>query len=132
MNARVAGFEVDALFEAERVAVELDSWQFHRGHRSFENDRERDAALLAAQIITIRITWERLIKHPDREAARLHNILESRRLSGERRLQSRAGHSRPELQHQPDPRRIQQQRRLRTGSPRRPPGRPACRARRSR
>jgi very-short-patch-repair endonuclease len=79
MNTRVAGYEVDALFEAERVAVELDSWQYHKGHGSFESDRDRDAAMLEAQIITIRITWARLTRQPAREAARLMAILESRR-----------------------------------------------------
>ena len=44
MNAHVAGYEVDALFVAERVIVELDSWEFHKDRRSFERDLERDAA----------------------------------------------------------------------------------------
>ncbi len=79
MNARVAGFEVDALFAAERVIVELDSWEFHHDRGSFERDRNRDAAALAVDHATIRLTWERFTKHPDREAARLHTILQSRR-----------------------------------------------------
>jgi very-short-patch-repair endonuclease len=79
MNAQVAGFEVDALFVAERVIVELDSWQFHQDRRSFERDRERDAATLEARHATIRLTSERLKTNPDKEAARLHSILESRR-----------------------------------------------------
>jgi Transcriptional regulator, AbiEi antitoxin len=79
MNALVAGNEVDALFPAEKLIVELDSWQFHKDRRAFEHDRERDAATLAAAHATIRITSERFREHPDREAARLHSILESRR-----------------------------------------------------
>ncbi len=78
MNAHVAGHEVDTLFVVERVIVELDSWEFHKDRRSFESDRERDAATLAADHATIRLTWERFTKTPDREAARLHSILESR------------------------------------------------------
>jgi hypothetical protein len=79
MNAIVAGYEVDALFAVERVIVELDSWEYHRDRRSFEKDRERDAATLQADHATIRLTWDRFTNQPDKEAARLHHILESRR-----------------------------------------------------
>ena len=79
MNAQVAGYEVDALFVAERVIIELDSWEFHKDRRSFELDRERDAATLEANHVTIRITWDRFKNEPDREAARLHSIIEGRR-----------------------------------------------------
>ena len=78
MNARVAGYEVDALFPAHMVIVELDGYEYHQGRRSFERDRERDAVLLAAGYVTIRITWERLTTQPEREAARLHQILTRR------------------------------------------------------
>jgi very-short-patch-repair endonuclease len=81
VNARVAGYEVDALFAAHKVIVELDGYEYHRGRRSFERDRERDAALLAAGYVTIRITWERLTTQPEREAARLRQILTSRTLT---------------------------------------------------
>ncbi len=77
-NARVAGYEVDAYFRLQRVIVELDGWRFHSSKSSFESDRDRDAALLALGIVTVRITWTRLIKTPAREAARLRRILEAR------------------------------------------------------
>jgi very-short-patch-repair endonuclease len=76
MSAIVAGYEVDALFPEEKVIIELDSWEFHQGRDSFESDRERDAATLAAGFVTVRITWGRMTAG---EAARLHAILESRR-----------------------------------------------------
>src|ERR1700729_536435 len=60
VNTRVAGYEVDALFPDERVIVELDGWKVHSNRRSFERDRDKDAALLAAGYVTVRITWERL------------------------------------------------------------------------
>ncbi len=78
MNARVLGYEVDALFVDAKVVVELDGWSFHSTRRSFERDRERDTALLAAGYVTIRVTWERLVGAPQREAARLQAILEGR------------------------------------------------------
>ena len=79
INVRVAGHEVDALFRDERVIVELDGFEYHRDRRSFERDRERDAATLAARFETVRVTWARLTLKPDREAARLHAILRDRR-----------------------------------------------------
>jgi hypothetical protein len=77
MNAVVAGYEVDALFPDEKVIVELDSWEYHKDRSSFESDRERDAATLAAGFVTVRITWGRMTAA---EAARLHTILASQRL----------------------------------------------------
>ena len=74
-NVRVRGFEVDALFAAERLIVELDSWEFHQDRSAFETDRRRDAITLAAGYGTVRITTERL---DDDEADRLRHILNSR------------------------------------------------------
>ncbi|MDQ6836025.1 MAG: hypothetical protein M3016_07535 [Actinomycetota bacterium] len=79
INTRVAGHEVDALFPRERVIVELDGWEFHRGRHAFESDRDRDADTLAAGLVTVRITWGRMIGRPGPEARRLHTILEQRR-----------------------------------------------------
>jgi Transcriptional regulator, AbiEi antitoxin len=78
VNTIVCGHEVDALFERERVIVELDGWDFHNDRRTFEADRNRDADTLVAGFVTVRITWERLHEHPRREAARLRRILASR------------------------------------------------------
>jgi hypothetical protein len=79
MCTPVAGYEVDALFVAERLIVELDSWHFHSDAEAFESDRDRDADTLAADHETVRITWTRIEQRPAREAARLHQILELRR-----------------------------------------------------
>jgi len=76
MNAKVAGYTVDALFPEHKRIVELDSWAQHRDRSSFESDRERDAATLEADHVTIRLTWERRHRNPAREAERLHRILQ--------------------------------------------------------
>jgi hypothetical protein len=81
INAKLHGFEVDVYFPAERVVVELDGWEFHSSRQSFISDRDKDTTLLALGIVTIRITWERLIETPEREARRLLSILEQRRSS---------------------------------------------------
>ncbi len=79
VNTIVAGREVDAYFEAERLIVELDGWNFHSSRASFESDRDRDADSLLEGIGTIRLTWERLIDKPEPEAERLREILRMRR-----------------------------------------------------
>lgn len=66
-NVLVLGHEVDALWPAAKLIVELDSWEYHRHRAAFERDRARDPKLLIAGYRTIRITHRRL----DREANRL-------------------------------------------------------------
>jgi len=78
INTHIAGHEVDVLFRAHKLVVELDGWEFHSGRTAFESDRDRDADLLAAGIATVRVTRERFDLTPDREAARLHTILAHR------------------------------------------------------
>jgi hypothetical protein len=46
-NATVEGFEIDAVWRAKRVVVELDGWQDHGTRGAFERDRARDAILTA-------------------------------------------------------------------------------------
>ncbi|MFZ0976238.1 MAG: DUF559 domain-containing protein [Solirubrobacteraceae bacterium] len=73
------GYILDAVFVAERVIVELDSWPFHKGKIPFEADRERDAETLARGFVTVRVTEERLEQRAKTEAKRLHAILKRRR-----------------------------------------------------
>jgi hypothetical protein len=75
MGAPIGPYIVDALFVAERVIVELDSWRYHKGKPAFETDRERDAYMLERGLVTVRITEERLDERPAEEANRLHAIL---------------------------------------------------------
>jgi hypothetical protein len=79
INTRAAGRIVDATFAAERLIVELDSWEFHQDRAAFEDDRERDANALDTGFETIRITSRRITHRPAAEAARLHRILARRR-----------------------------------------------------
>jgi very-short-patch-repair endonuclease len=53
-------FEIDALWRAERIAVELDSRQFHETPLAFERDRRRDRKLSAAGWRPVRITWRQI------------------------------------------------------------------------
>ena len=74
-NALVEGYEVDAFWPSHKLVVELDSWEFHRGRAAFERDRERDAALHAAEYRPIRVTWRRLTGQPDELAAQMRRLL---------------------------------------------------------
>jgi predicted transcriptional regulator of viral defense system len=64
MNRFVAGYEIDAWWEAERFGVELDVYETHGSRLSFEEDRERDDELLLAGIETTRVTGPRLDREP--------------------------------------------------------------------
>jgi very-short-patch-repair endonuclease len=79
LNTRVAGYEVDALFAEERVVVELDGWQYHRDRGIWEQDRRKDADLVAARFVPVHITWERMSEGPATEAARLRRIIDAQR-----------------------------------------------------
>ncbi len=79
VNTHLNGYEVDALFPGDGLIVELDGWEFHSDRSAFEDDRERDAAMLERGYETVRITWERVRNDPGREAARLRHILDARR-----------------------------------------------------
>jgi very-short-patch-repair endonuclease len=72
LNVQLHGYEVDVLFDAQKLIVELDGWRYHQGRRSHDDNRERDTHLKDHGFDTVRITSERL---GDREAARLHRIL---------------------------------------------------------
>lgn len=63
-NARLLGYEVDVLWRAQKLVVEVDGHAFH-GHRvAFERDRARDQALVAAGYRVIRVTWRQLEREP--------------------------------------------------------------------
>jgi very-short-patch-repair endonuclease len=64
VNVVVAGLTVDAFWREQRLVVELDSRQFHLNARAFEEDREREAVLLRAGCLVLRITWKRLTEKP--------------------------------------------------------------------
>jgi very-short-patch-repair endonuclease len=56
----VCGLEVDFLFVAQRLVVEVDGYRFHRTPRAFERDRERDAILARAGYRTPRFTYRQV------------------------------------------------------------------------
>ena len=70
-NVHRAGWEVDAVWDAQRLVVEVDGYKFHRTRAKFERDRRKDADLMLAGFRVLRITWRRLTKEPDQVIALL-------------------------------------------------------------
>jgi hypothetical protein len=81
MNLFVEGYELDAYWEAERFAVELDTYDYHGGHAAFEHDRIRQEDLKLAGIEMTRITGVRMNREPTAVADRLRRLLTQRKLS---------------------------------------------------
>jgi very-short-patch-repair endonuclease len=79
MNFHVAGFELDAYWEPERFAVELDVYETHGTRAAFERDRLRHEDLKLAGIEMIRVTGPRLDREPNEVVGRVAVLLERRR-----------------------------------------------------
>jgi very-short-patch-repair endonuclease len=63
-NARVNGYEVDFLWRAQRLVVEVDGYAYHATRSAFERDRAKGAAMAAAGYLVIRITWLQMVHEP--------------------------------------------------------------------
>jgi very-short-patch-repair endonuclease len=74
-NVRIAGHEVDFLWRRERLVVEVDGFAYHSSRTSFEGDRRRDAALLAAGLRVLRLTWRQITRETESVLVRLAQAL---------------------------------------------------------
>jgi predicted transcriptional regulator of viral defense system len=79
MNLNVLGYELDAYWEPERFAVELDVYETHGSHAAFERDRLRQEDLKLKGVEMIRVTGPRLDREPQAIVARVAAHLERRR-----------------------------------------------------
>ena len=66
-NVMLFGTRSTPLFEAEKVIVEIDSWDTHKDHESFQSDRKRDAVAAEHGYLTVRLTSD-LPQTPTRQA----------------------------------------------------------------
>jgi very-short-patch-repair endonuclease len=73
------GHEADAVFDAEKVIVEIDSWDTHKSFKSFKSDRRRDAAAAEHGYLTVRLISDLLAADPYGEAESLRHTLAHRR-----------------------------------------------------
>lgn len=75
LHAAGLWLEVDCLWRAERLIVELDGFAFHGSADAYERDRARDRALSVAGWRVVRVTWRQLHDAPGALAADLHRLL---------------------------------------------------------
>jgi very-short-patch-repair endonuclease len=71
LNAKLGPYEVDFPWRTECLVVELDGWTWHSDRKAFEDDRRRDADLVARGYRVIRVTWRQLRDEPLAVAARV-------------------------------------------------------------
>lgn len=64
VNARLAGYEVDLLWQDARLVVEADGAEFHASRAAMERDRRRDARLAARGYRVLRVTWTQVTRRP--------------------------------------------------------------------
>ena len=72
---RFGPYRLDFAWPELRVAVETDGWATHGRRQGFEDDRAKDAALLAAGWRVLRVTYRRLKRQPTLVAAQLAAVL---------------------------------------------------------
>jgi very-short-patch-repair endonuclease len=65
-NQLVAGYEVDVLFQAAKVAIEVDGFAFHSDADAFHRDRKKQNAIALVGYQVLRFTWLDLIEYPER------------------------------------------------------------------
>lgn len=78
INTWVGKFEIDAYWEEERFAVEVDGWEAHRTRKAFEDDRLRQEELKLAGIEVLPVSARRIERHPDEVGRHLALLLQRR------------------------------------------------------
>jgi very-short-patch-repair endonuclease len=75
VNVRIERWRVDFFWAAERVVVETDFFDYHRGSVSFEDDHQRDLDLRRAGLSVRRYTGAQIRNHPTLVVADLGEAL---------------------------------------------------------
>jgi len=74
-NLKVGSYEVDCLWRRQRLIVELDGYEFHRGLEKFEQDADRSSELRAQGWSVMRLTWRMVTGEPDVVGRRVREAL---------------------------------------------------------
>lgn len=78
-NIWVGEWEIDAYWEAERFAIEVDGWEAHGSREAFEEDRLRQEEMKLAGIDCVRVSARRIETEPKQVAQRIRALLAQRR-----------------------------------------------------
>jgi Transcriptional regulator, AbiEi antitoxin/Protein of unknown function (DUF559) len=71
VNVIAVGDVVDFRWPQFNLVVEVDSWEYHRLRRPFEEDKRRGNRMQLAHVIVLRYTDEQLVNEPERVIAEL-------------------------------------------------------------
>lgn len=70
-------YRLDLAYPAQRLAIEGDGFAFHSDRESFEQDRERQNALVLAGWTVLRFTWRQVCSRPEWVAEQVRAALRS-------------------------------------------------------
>lgn len=76
LNARVAGWDVDALWAEQRIAVELDGPDNHRSPAQLRRDRRKEFTLRATGLTVVRYSDDQMGHHPQEVIEELRQLLQ--------------------------------------------------------
>jgi very-short-patch-repair endonuclease len=79
VNAKVGNYTADFLWRKQKVIVELDGYDYHRGRAAFERDHQRDAEHQRMAHLVIRITGRQLAHQHEAILVRIATALAERR-----------------------------------------------------
>jgi very-short-patch-repair endonuclease len=77
VNVPIGPYEVDFLWQPQRLVVETDGYNAHRGRLAFEADRARDAALTLLGYTVVRFTHRQVVDEAPQVARTLRALLAS-------------------------------------------------------
>ena len=75
VNVKVGAWEVDFLWPIQKLVVETDFFNYHRGSRAFEDDHQRDLDLRLRGLTVRRYTGAQLTSYPAEIAGELGEVL---------------------------------------------------------
>jgi len=78
VNVRIGRYEVDFVWEPEKVVLEVDGWKFHGHRQAFERDRKKDMALADLGYHVIRVTYRHFTEEPLALIAHIARVLDRR------------------------------------------------------
>ncbi len=78
VNVRIERITVDFYWEKQRVVVETDGYQAHRGRAAFEDDRDRDLRLRTLGYEVFHFSYRQVTEESAKVAAILRSSLERR------------------------------------------------------
>ena len=75
VNVEIGGLTVDFLWRRNRLVVETDGYEFHRGKSAFQDDKRRDLRLRALGYDLVRLSYDQVVNEAETVAATLRHDL---------------------------------------------------------